>query len=1745
MAEGKTKEALADDFFYEKDAIAPLGLLKNELPRNSIALDSSIGFDFKKRNNLQYLDDETICYSTGNVLQILNLTSGKLRHIFGKNSDGIGCVCVHPSRDFFAVGEKGPNPNIMIYEYPSLRLHRVLKQGTEMGYSCMNFSFTGEKLASVGMAPDYMLTVWNWKLEKIILRTKAFAQDIYNVIFSPESDGRLVTGGMGHIRFWKMASTFTGLKLQGAIGKFGRVDLSDVSAFDELPDGKVLSGSERGMLLLWEGNFIKSEISMPKGVLPHQGDIIFIKYLKDEGRFITAGADGYVRQWPFNLIDEAEPSDEEPIIEIEPLATTYIGDGVELCGMIIGNNNWILEDKNGKIWKYDLAAESCTCLKDFHSGPVNAVATSPVDHFSATAGEDGTIRCWDYIDKNCIYSKKFSTAATALAWAPASVDEKCRIVCAGFAGGVIRVLMRGKDEWKTTFVCKPHNKRVTGIKFSPDGKTICTHGEDNTIFFLRVVCASDNKVTLEPVGFQELAGEPLSLDWRHDSEAVLTTSTQGDVVEFTTPKEVDTHHTFELKLESREFTYKPKPTMQAVAVVEGEDSKEEKDDAENPFEVAKAVSKAVQAKYIPGSLDKFHICLDGEEKGIMMECVFDGEYASDEIESHNSIVTSLSTTSSGKFLISTGEDGCVRLRSADDTLTRYFANVRMHDANYGTVNSATTSFDDKYLLTAGADGAVFTFRLQPERLLEAAKEAAAGQAARDAKAAMLKSIIEMQIDAENGQDEAPTEVFGTVVSSLEGDVHDTQAEENASTGVSDIVDPNAYSIQDAKLKTEHDNLVKASEKKKELVRQKIQKLRKKFDAFLESNNEEEEGRRLSKDELVLDQSYKASLVDIGDAKCEEVKKELEYSSTMKDMLIDKMKSKYLSNIAVEGITLKAFEGKFSVDSFRINQLSEGLQESLRAVHALIDAEEDARRRAGKGAILGATSTSTSGGGGGVDVGDNFKGFETIKLQGDGNRNAQQEERKLMRAARKVKIDAMVAKKPSPKAEDPRDLAAIDYARKNMGDCKLKTDKDYVVPEDQRVNAEKKRRQMVLLEESIHAIKMGYNQRYLALRELKRRIVENIKEDNKRMKEIDVELGEEGNRYWEPEMTASEWPENRMKITEEEIEAYAKEKGIDISSNSNKDAEAGGISSTGIDASATSVSTNDITIVPSISAGVGSNTCNAETDGDASQLEEIVSAEARTRFKHEHRVLKEKIKQTVSAFDEAVFDLRREKIKLDADLKSAEMRMLTFFEELNLLKVFAKKDTQLANRLEKAKTQKSEIVNEIQKCRENMDLKKTEIGNWQEKDKIIEGEFKALVPDSNQFRPILEKIYRRKIKRSKKKGDDDGSDDEGSDYESSEEESSSDDEGSDDDDEDEDDSCPVGCDQALYDRVLEMREKRLDQEDVLNDFKKGLEDIKKTHDRMVIKQKTVDKELIATERDIVKFQTEKQQELNRIFVTVSLQISQILCMIDPTAVEDEEGGDAPVVANNSTEGLVLPSSLRTSLVFSHETLDKLRGRREEMLGEVDVLKKKFKSLHGTKRRLQKEKKLRQKEIEKQEARCVELQMLKFGQLIDLASLDQMGDRKMVDDLNKKIAGIETKYERELHKIKKGIKAVKEQMLKTIQDNTANLERIAALTGQQQTLEKELNTKGSAPGAAGGLARQEIEERRRLVQLVKLQAKEVDALKAEINMLRRKGGHVYTPAVSAPGMGEMGDMGPELDDEMIMQQQQQMIEEQQQQ
>lgn len=102
---------------------------------------------------------------------------------------------------------------IYIYEYPSLRLYRLLKAGTEMMYVHCEFSTTGEKLVSLGGEPDYTITVWDWKAQRVILKSKAFSAEVFRASFSPYIDNIIFTSGSAHIKFWKMASTFTGLKL--------------------------------------------------------------------------------------------------------------------------------------------------------------------------------------------------------------------------------------------------------------------------------------------------------------------------------------------------------------------------------------------------------------------------------------------------------------------------------------------------------------------------------------------------------------------------------------------------------------------------------------------------------------------------------------------------------------------------------------------------------------------------------------------------------------------------------------------------------------------------------------------------------------------------------------------------------------------------------------------------------------------------------------------------------------------------------------------------------------------------------------------------------------------------------------------------------------------------------------------------------------------------------------------------------------------------------------------------------------------------------------------------------------------------------------------------------------------------------------------------------------------------------------------------------------------------------------------
>lgn len=66
----------------------------------------------------------------------------------------------------------------------------------------------------------------------------------------------------------------------------------------ELPDGKVVSGSEYGNILLWEGALIKAVLTLPDESPSHNGSIEIVMLQGNE--LLTAGTDGFIKWWDFD-----------------------------------------------------------------------------------------------------------------------------------------------------------------------------------------------------------------------------------------------------------------------------------------------------------------------------------------------------------------------------------------------------------------------------------------------------------------------------------------------------------------------------------------------------------------------------------------------------------------------------------------------------------------------------------------------------------------------------------------------------------------------------------------------------------------------------------------------------------------------------------------------------------------------------------------------------------------------------------------------------------------------------------------------------------------------------------------------------------------------------------------------------------------------------------------------------------------------------------------------------------------------------------------------------------------------------------------------------------------------------------------------------------------------------------------------------------------------------------------------------
>jgi len=353
----------------------------------------------------------------------------------------------------------------------------------------------------------------------------------------------------------------------------------------------------------------------------------------------------------------------------------------------------------------------------------------------------------------------------------------------------------------------------------------------------------------------------------------------------------------------------------------------------------------------------------------------------------------------------------------------------------------------------------------------------------------------------------------------------------------------------------------------------------------------------------------------------------------------------------------------------------------------------------------------------------------------------------------------------------------------------------------------------------------------------------------------------------------------------------------------------------------------------------------------------------------------------------------------------------------------------------------------------------------------------------------------KIKRKKPKVHQDGKDVD--DYEedgASETSSDESDDFSEDSDEDsqfaffDDSICPEGCDQSLYELTLELREKRLNMEESLQEERRTSEQLKKEQQGVMKKMKLIEVHLKQAVDAHNAFQLEKQRKLNELDVVVPLHLHQIEVV--------ENGG--------------IPKDLSQALVFENSNLDSLHSRIDQLHIEKKYEKDRYKEARMFHVKLLKNRKLIDERIKELAEKCQTLMKEKFGRVIDLDKLDAISINKPAEELKEKIRLTNIQNQNEIHKQKKYIEKLKDRDTKLTKENTAKLQKLNVLMLDKKIIGKQIDKRQSNIEPVIGVTDESaLNERKRLLQLVQMQAQDINSLKEEIGMLSRKGGHVLPP------------------------------------
>jgi len=609
----------------------------------TVAPRHTFGIKADTKDNLCYLDEQTVIYPSGHNLVIFNTEQKTQKFIAGtENTEGITAMAVSPNHKYVAVAERakeGEKAQVTIFDLHTLKRRKVLQavsadvQSRE--FVSLAFSPDSKNLLTHGGAPDWSLIYWNWEKAKpsaVAKTSNPQNSAIYQCTFNPIDNTVICVTGDGICRFLRI----TDQTLKPLPGAMGKREPQAYLCHAWMSEDRVVVATDTGELLLLEagelkcalaaapadGNSIDSIVAYSKGfVCGADGGVIYVFEKSDD-------KDYYKKAKAFRIENNAVPIKHLAVSPSEEQLVCTLANS-QVYVFTLSNTDILRADE----MNFELLSQA------FHSSIVTGLDTCIRKPLVATCGTDRTVRIWNYLDKSSDIFKTFTEEVHSVSFHPSGLH-----VLAGFSDKLrlMNLLMDDIRPYKEFAI-----KMCRECRFSTGGdKFAAVNGNTIQIY---------STYTCENIGnLRGHNGKVKSIYWTQDDSRVISAGMDGAVYEWQLK---DFRRTSENVLKSCAYTCAV-CTADARAIYAVGSDRKLKEIADSNVTKEIADPNSVQINQIVLS-HSGRMLFAGTEAGTIRSYKFPltGDYT--EIQVHAAPVTRLRITADDAFLFSVAEDATV------------------------------------------------------------------------------------------------------------------------------------------------------------------------------------------------------------------------------------------------------------------------------------------------------------------------------------------------------------------------------------------------------------------------------------------------------------------------------------------------------------------------------------------------------------------------------------------------------------------------------------------------------------------------------------------------------------------------------------------------------------------------------------------------------------------------------------------------------------------------------------------------------------------------------------------------------------------------------------------------------------------------------------------------------------------------------------------------------------------------------